>query len=56
VPIIGPSGRWQNVTIATGHAMIGLSLGLGTGRVVAQLVAGEPPEIDLDRFSLARFS
>ena len=56
VPIIGASGRWQNVTIATGHAMIGLSMGLGTGRVVAQLVDGERPDVDLDRFSLTRFS
>ena len=55
VPIIGPSSRWQNVTVATGHAMIGLSTGPGTGRLVAQLVAGEATDIDIGRFSLARF-
>lgn len=56
VPIIGPSTRWRNVTIAAGHAMTGLTLGPGTGRVVAQLVQGEAADIALDRFSLRRFS
>lgn len=55
VPIISQSSRWENVTIATGHAMTGLSLGPGTGRVVAQLVHGEPTDIDTTRFSIARF-
>jgi D-amino-acid dehydrogenase len=56
VPIIGTSTRWRNVTIAAGHGMIGLTLGPGTGRVVAQLACGEPPDIDLDRFSPRRFA
>jgi D-amino-acid dehydrogenase len=55
VPIVSASSRWDNVTIATGHAMIGLSIGPGSGRLVAQLVAGEPTEIDSTPFSLARF-
>ena len=56
VPIIGPSARWRNVTIAAGHSMTGLTLGPGTGRIVAQLVCGEPPDIAIDRFSPRRFS
>jgi D-amino-acid dehydrogenase len=56
VPIIGTSMRWRNVTIAAGHGMIGLTLGPGTGRVVAQLACGEPPDIVLDRFSPRRFA
>jgi D-amino-acid dehydrogenase len=56
VPIIGPSRRWSNVTIATGHAMTGLSMGLGTGRLVAQLVDGEPTDIDVARFAPERFA
>ena len=55
VPIIGPSSRWRNVTIAAGHGMTGLTLGPGTGRVVAQLTCGEPPDIVVDRFSPRRF-
>ena len=56
VPIIGPSSRWRNVTIAAGHSMTGLTLGPGTGRIVAQLVCGEAPDIAIDRFSPRRFS
>ncbi len=56
VPIIGRAARWGNVTIAAGHSMIGLTLGPGTGRIVAQLVCGETPEIAIDRFSPRRFS
>ena len=55
VPIIGPSTRWRNLTIAAGHGMTGLTLGPGTGRIVAQLVCGEPPDIAIDRFSPGRF-
>ena len=56
VPIIGPAGRCRNVTIAAGHAMTGLTLGPGTGRIVAQLVCGEAPAIDIERFSPRRFA
>jgi D-amino-acid dehydrogenase len=55
VPIIGRSPRWRNVTIAAGHSMTGLTHGPGTGRLVAQLVCGEPTDIALDRFSPSRF-
>lgn len=55
VPIIGPSSRWSNVTIAAGHSMVGLTLGSGTGRLVAQLVCGEVPSVPVDRFAAGRF-
>ena len=56
VPIIGRPARWRNVVIAAGHSMTGLTLGPGTGRLVAQLVCGEAPDIAIDRFSPRRFS
>jgi D-amino-acid dehydrogenase len=56
VPVIGASTRWRNVTIAAGHGMTGLTLAPGTGRVVAQLACGEPPDIVVDRFSPRRFT
>ena len=55
VPIIGRLPAWDNVTVATGHSMTGLTHGPGTGRLVAQLVSGEHPEIDLHRFAPGRF-
>jgi D-amino-acid dehydrogenase len=52
LPAIGCLGR---VVVATGHAMKGVSLAPVTGRLVAQLVAGEQPEHDLSLFRPDRF-
>jgi D-amino-acid dehydrogenase len=52
LPAIGRLGR---VIVATGHAMKGVSLAPITGRLVAQLVAGEEPEHDLTPFDPRRF-
>jgi D-amino-acid dehydrogenase len=52
LPAIGRLGR---VVVATGHAMKGVSLAPITGRLVAQLIAGEPPEHDLARLRPDRF-
>jgi D-amino-acid dehydrogenase len=52
LPAIGRLGR---VVVATGHAMKGISLAPVTGRLVAQLVAGESPEHDLEPFRPDRF-
>jgi len=52
LPAIGRAGR---VVIATGHAMKGVALAPVTGRIVAQLVAGEAPKHDLRPFDPKRF-
>ena len=53
LPIIGRLG--PQLVIATGHAMKGISLAPVTGRLVAELVNGEPPSHDLTPFSPDRF-
>ncbi len=55
LPILGRPRRWDNLIVAAGHAMIGVSLGPITGSLVAQLVAGETPEIDVAPLSPDRF-
>jgi len=55
MPIIGPSPRHGNLILAAGHAMLGLSLGPGTGQVVAELVNGQTTAFDLGPLSLDRF-
>jgi D-amino-acid dehydrogenase len=55
LPYLGRAGRFDNVVVATGHAMMGLSLGPGTGRLVSDLVAGHSPEVDLRPFDPNRF-
>ena len=55
LPVIGRPSGLPGVVLATGHAMKGLSLAPVTGRLVAELVAGEPPSHDLAPFSPDRF-
>jgi D-amino-acid dehydrogenase len=45
----------ENLVVATGHAMIGVSLGPITGKLVAGLCAGEPPALDLSLLRPERF-
>lgn len=56
VPIIGRSPKHSNLILATGHAMLGLSLGLGTGQVVAELLNGQEPAFSLSPMRLERFN
>ena len=54
-PIIGRAPAWRNVVYAAGHAMLGVTLAPGTGRLVAQMVCGRPTDVDGAPFSPARF-
>ena len=56
LPYLGRSSKVQNVIIAGGHAMMGLSLGPATGKVVASLANEEPPAVDINAFRPERFS
>lgn len=47
LPVIGRARRHANVYLAFGHQHIGLTLGPLTGRIVADLVAGRDPGLDL---------
>ena len=55
LPIIGTSCAAPNVVFATGHAMLGMTQGVMTGRLVAELLTGQPPSIPLEPFSPDRF-
>jgi glycine/D-amino acid oxidase-like deaminating enzyme len=56
LPYIGRPARWENLIAATGHAMIGVSLGPVTGSLVAQLAAREAPALDLHPLRPDRFA
>lgn len=47
LPFIGRFRRFENLIAATGHAMIGISLAPVTGKLVAEIVNGQIPAIDL---------
>jgi D-amino-acid dehydrogenase len=55
LPIIGRSPRHSNLLLATGHAMLGLSLGPGTGQIVAQLAGDKKPDFNITLLRLERF-
>ncbi len=55
LPYIGKSKKYSNVIIATGHSMMGLSLGPGTGKLVAELVNESSPSIAIKAFEVERF-
>ncbi len=55
LPYVGRSGRAPNLVVATGHAMMGVSLGPVTGKAVADLIAGAPAAAELAQLSPDRY-
>lgn len=55
MPYIGFAKNTPNLIIATGHAMLGLSLGAGTGKVVAELASGQATSVPMEAFDPGRF-
>ena len=55
LPVIGPSPRARNVFYAFGHGHIGMCSASGTARSIAELIAGEKPQVDLTPFRADRF-
>ena len=53
-PIIGPTPV-QNLLLATGHGTLGWTMACGTGRVIADLVSGKTPDIDVSGLAMARY-
>ncbi len=54
-PIIDRTPKFDNVVVAAGHGMLGLSMGAGTGQMVSEMVNGEEPSIDAKHYSFGRF-
>jgi len=56
LPYLGRTEQWKNVVMATGHAMLGLSLGAGTGKLVSEIVNEEKFSMNIAPFNPDRFS
>ena len=56
LPYMGRLKKFRNVTVATGHSMLGLSLGAGTGKLIAEIVNNQPVSMDIKPFAAERFS
>ena len=53
-PIVGPTPV-QNLLLATGHGTLGWTMAAGTGRVIADIVSGKTPDIDVSGLAMARY-
>ncbi len=56
LPIISRLPTVRNVIVASGHAMLGISLGPITGKLAAQLACHDPTDIDVSPLAISRFS
>ena len=50
LPYIGRVSQYKNLTIATGHAMMGWSLGPATGKLVSEIISDKKTSLDINPF------
>ncbi|RAX45371.1 FAD-dependent oxidoreductase [Arthrobacter sp. AQ5-06] len=55
LPVIGHDDRAPGLWHAAGHEGAGIGLSAGTGKLLAQALAGQSPDLDLAPFAPARF-
>lgn len=56
LPYIGRLSKVKNVTVATGHAMMGWSLGPATGKLISEIISEKKTSLDLQPFHVERYS
>ncbi len=56
MPYLGRTQKFANLTLATGHAMMGMSLSPITGKLVSEIISGEKPSFDLNLLSPDRYA
>ncbi|MBL4673399.1 MAG: FAD-dependent oxidoreductase [Arenicella sp.] len=54
LPYIGKSNTIKNLTIATGHAMMGWSMGPATGKLVSEIIDSKKTAVALNAFAPGR--
>lgn len=55
LPLIGRVSPIDNLVVATGHGMMGVSMSSITGQLVSEIVQGKSPSVDPSRLSPTRF-
>jgi D-amino-acid dehydrogenase len=56
MPYIGRLGRYANLSTASGHAMLGLTLAPISGSLIAEVLGGRKPSVDLSLLNPNRFA
>src|ERR1043166_2899788 len=55
LPVISRSSKFANAYYAFGHGHVGLCSGAPTGRLIAEIIGGKPPNIDPAPYRVERF-
>jgi len=55
LPYIGRTKKLPNVLLATGHGMMGMSLGPITGKLITEIAANQSPGIEISKLAVERF-
>ena len=55
LPYIGKHSLYENVVIAGGHAMLGISEGTGTGKLVTEIIQRKTTSVNISAFKVERF-
>jgi len=55
LPVLGRTPQADNLVLATGHGMLGVSMSAITGLLISEVVTGQPPSLDLAPYSATRF-
>ena len=55
VPVLGPT-TIDNLYLNTGHGTLGWTMACGSGKILADLISGQRPEVDLNGLRMDRFS
>jgi D-amino-acid dehydrogenase len=53
-PVIGPT-RYRNFYLNTGHGTLGWTMAAGSGQVMADIISGKSPDIDVSDLGLSRY-
>ena len=56
LPYLGRSEVYKNLFVASGHAMLGLSLGAATGKIISELISEKKTSIDISAFNIERYN
>ena len=54
LPYIGRFAHWGNLSAATGHAMMGISLAPITGKLMAEILSNAPTSLEVGALSPER--
>jgi D-amino-acid dehydrogenase len=55
LPVIGQVPGWENLFVATGHSMLGVTLAPVTGFAIAELVTNGSSSLNVAPFEVGRF-